>query len=74
MIRGMTDDPNVQQLHELADQYWAALNETKKARDKLDAVVQEMKKAGYSYPFLAAETGLAQGTIQNIVAKGETNG
>lgn len=73
-MQPMQDDPNVEHLHRLADNYWAALNAAKAARDKLDAVVQELKKAGYSYPFLAAETGLAQGTIQNIVAKGETNG
>lgn len=62
-------DPNITQLHQLADQYRTAEETTKKTRATLDALVQEMKKMGYSYSTLARETGLAQGTIQNIVAK-----
>lgn len=64
-------DPNIEQLHQLADQYRAAEEETRNARQQLDLLIQEMKRNGYSYPTLAKESGLAQGTIQNIVAKEE---
>lgn len=65
----MPPDCNIETLHELADQYRAAQAETKRVRGKLDAYIQELKRAGYAYPLLAKESGLAQGTIQNIVAK-----
>lgn len=62
-------DPNITTLNEMADAYRRALSDAKHLRDKLDAYIQELKREGYSYPTLARESGLAQGTIQNIVAK-----
>lgn len=62
-------DPNIDNLNQIAAEYHAAEETVKKIRVRLDALVQEMKKMGYSYSTLARETRLAQGTIQNIVAK-----
>lgn len=62
-------DPNIEELHRLADSYWEAEAETKSRRLRLDAHIQQMKRDGYSYPLLARESGFAQGTIQLIVAK-----
>lgn len=63
------EDQNLDKLHELSDQYWDAENRTKLMRKKLDTYIQELKRAGYSFPVLAKNSGLSQGTIQNIVAK-----
>lgn len=62
-------DHNIKHLHKLADAYRAAELKTKRARDVLDAYIQELKRNGYPYATLAKHSGLAQGTIQNIVAK-----
>lgn len=62
-------DPNIDQLHKLAEEYFDAEAESQRRRLILDAHIQQMKRDGYSYPVLARESGLAQGTIQNIVAK-----
>lgn len=63
------NDPNFDTLHELAELYRQSEAETKRIRQRLDALIQELKREGYSFPVLARESGLAQGTIQNIVAK-----
>lgn len=62
-------DPNIDQLRQLADQYREARAAKDHARMKLDAYIQELKNSGYPYRALAKHSGLAQGTIQNIVAK-----
>lgn len=65
-------DPNIDHLHDLADEYWAADAEAKRIRLTLDAYIQQLKRRGYSYPVLSRESGFAQGTIQLIVAKENT--
>lgn len=67
------EDPNIQQLHDLADEYWAADAEARRLRMTLDAYIQQLKRQGYSYPVLARESGFAQGTVQLIVAKDTTD-
>lgn len=65
----MSEDENIAKLHDLADKYWAADDHAKLMRKKLDTHIQNLKRAGYSFPVLAKNSGLSQGTIQNIVAK-----
>lgn len=62
-------DPNIEQLHHLANIYRESEKETKLARQKLDRYIRQLKREGYPFSALAANSGLAQGTIQNIVAK-----
>lgn len=61
----MSDQFNL--LHQLADNYRLAQQQLADTRAELDREVIRLKHAGYSFPALARETQLAQGTIQNIV-------
>lgn len=54
-------------LHQLADNYRAAQQHLANTRKLLDQEVIRLKRAGHSFPTLARESRLAQGTIQNIV-------
>jgi hypothetical protein len=63
------DDPNIKHLHRLVAAFRKSEAETKRHREQVDVYIQELKRQGYSYPVLARESGLSQGTIQNIVAK-----
>jgi transposase len=65
-------DPHLAELRKLAKKYQNAVKQAEAVRENLDTVIQELKRDGYSYPVLAKHTRLSQGTIQNIVAKGET--
>lgn len=65
----MEIDHHISRLHELADTYRLCVHETKKSRHQLNSQIQQMKRDGYTFPQLAKEAGLAQGTIQNIIAQ-----
>lgn len=58
----------LRRLNELAAEYRRAQQAAKDVRRHLDQHIQDMKRAGYSFPVLARESGLAQGTVHNIVA------
>jgi hypothetical protein len=62
-------DPNIKHLQRLVAEFRESEAETRRRREQVDVYIQELKRQGYSYPVLARESGLAQGTIQNIVAK-----
>lgn len=66
-----TTDPYLAKLRQLANEYHTATKQTESIRRRLDKYVQELKGEGYSYPVLAKNTRLSQGTIQNIIAKAE---
>ena len=58
----------LRRLNELAAEYRRAQQAAKDVRRHLDQHIQDVKRAGYSFPVLARESGLAQGTVHNIVA------
>lgn len=58
-----------QTLQKLTRNYRKAEQQLADARAQLDTQIQELKRAGWGFRELAAETGLAQGTIQNIIAQ-----
>lgn len=62
----MTDP--IKTLHKLATNFRAAEQKAKESRAILNAHIQQMKLDGYTFPELAKESGLAQGTIQNIIS------
>lgn len=63
----MPDDTET--LHQLAANYRAVEQALKHSRQQLDTHIQQLKRDGWAFRELAAETGLAQGTIQNIIAQ-----
>lgn len=60
-------DTNIEQLHDLAERYRKAKLAQAQAKRELWNYVRELKNQGYSYPALTKESGLARGTIQNII-------
>lgn len=62
----MTDP--IKTLHKLAKNFRTAEQKAKESRAILNGHIQQMKLDGYTFPELAKESGLAQGTIQNIIA------
>ena len=64
----MESGREIRRLNELAAEYRRAQHAAKEVRQRLDEQIRAMKRAGYSFPVLAREAGLAQGTIHNIVA------
>lgn len=63
----MTDEV-LARIASLADEYHQQLETASKTRAKLNALIQWAKNQDYSYPELSKASGLAQGTVQNIVA------
>jgi len=63
----MPDDTET--LHQLAANYRAAEQAFKHSRQQLDAHIQQLKRDGWAFRELAKQSGLAQGTIQNIIAE-----
>lgn len=62
----MPDDTET--LHQLAANYRAAEQALKHSRQQLDTHIQQLKRNGWAFRELAKQSGLAQGTIQNIIA------
>lgn len=63
------DDEQIAGLRALAEAWRAADRKATQARSALNAHIQKLKRGGAGFAELAATSGLAQGTIQNIVAQ-----
>ena len=68
----MTKDHDITRLNQLAEQYWESEAETRRIKQQLDTQIQAMKRDGYSFRYLAQESGFGLGSIQKIIAKDHT--